>query len=195
MLKKIFFSIVALSAMAMAESTYGINVNNNDVELEAIVDSKTYTNLQTGSTSYVADANYIYDKDNENSLIGIGAGATNKIEGLEGVNLTVGAKVMVSSLHNEDFVAVPFMGKIDYKMPPLLYNIPPVSLEGKVLYAPNVLSFGDAESYTEMRAVANMEVINNVKGYVGYRNIETSYKNAGDVLFDNSFFAGVKIDY
>jgi len=164
MLKKIFFSIVALSAMAMAESTYGINVNNNDVELEAIVDSKTYTNLQTGSTSYVADANYIYDKDNKNSLIGIGAGATNKIEGLEGVNLTVGAKVMVSSLHNEDFVAVPFMGKIDYKMPPLLYNIPPVSLEGKVLYAPNVLSFGDAESYTEMRAVANMEVINNVKG-------------------------------
>jgi len=195
MFKKTFLSLIALGSIAMAESSIGVNVNKEDLEVEAIIDSKAFTNLQTGSTSYQGDINFINNGDYEDQLIGIGAGATNKVEGFEGMNLTVGAKVILTSHGDEDFVALPFMARVEYQMPPLLYNIPPVSLEGKVLYAPKVLSFGDAQGYTEMRAVANMEVINNVKAYAGYRNIETDYKNAGDTLFDNSFFGGVKIEY
>jgi hypothetical protein len=122
-------------------------------------------------------------------------GATNKLEGIEGVEVTLGAKFIWAEVADEDFTALPFMAKVRYSFPPLMFNIPPVAVEGKLLYAPKVLSFGDSVTYNEFRVSADMEVIESVRIYVGYRNIHTEYVGIKPDLFNTSFYGGMKFSY
>lgn len=193
MLKKIVVSALLSSVMVYAESGVGLNINETDLEVEAVLDSRNLQALQTSSTIYQADFNFL-NVNETSKFVGLGLGATNKVEGLEGVEMTFGAKAIWAELGRDDFTSLPLMGKIRYTFPPLMYNIPPVSLEGKVMYAPKALSFGDSEAYSEFRASASMEVIESVNVVIGYRNIHTEYKKI-DTLFDTGFYAGLKFTY
>jgi len=182
------------SAVLFAESGVGININEYDLELEAVLDSRNLEALQTSSTIYQADVNFL--NADESKLLGLGIGATNKVEGFEGIEMTFGAKFIWAEVGvNDDFTALPLMAKIRYTFPPLMYNIPPVSFEVRGLYAPGSLSFGDSEDYGEFRVAGDIEMINNVKVYAGYRNIHTNYKGITQGLFDNGFYGGLKITY
>jgi hypothetical protein len=194
MFKKIAITTLVASTLLMAESGAGININEEDVEIEATLDSRNLAALQTSSTVYEADFNFL-NINSDKKLLGAGLGATNSVEGLEGVELTFGAKLMWAEVGSEDFTALPLMAKVRYSFPPLMYNIPPVAVEAKALYAPNALSFGDSEKYSEVRFAADIEMIENVKVYVGYRNIYAEYKGVSRDLFDNSFYGGLKVTY
>lgn len=194
MLKKMAMTTLFASSLLLAESGVGININEKDLEVEGILDSRNLAILQTSSTIYQADFNFI-NVDSEKKLLGAGLGATNKLEGVE---LTFGAKFIWADDnldYTDNFLAVPLMAKVRYNFPPLLYNIPPVAVESKVLYAPKVLGFGDAENYSEFRVSADIEMIEQVRVYVGYRNIKTKYNNFTESILDNSFYAGLKVSY
>ncbi len=182
------------SALLLAESGVGININETDVEVEAVVDSRNLQAFQTSSTIFLADLNFL-NADNE-KLLGLGLAANNKIEGLVGVEMSFGAKLIWAEVgNNNDFTSFPLMAKVRYTLPPLMFSIPPVAVEAKGLYAPSALSFGDSESYSEFRFAADVEMIENVKVYAGYRNIHTKYSGLSKDLFDNSFYAGLKASY
>lgn len=193
MLKKAIIITLLSSTGLIAESSLGINVNQKDVEIEAGLDSQRLKALETSSTVYNADVNFI--RADTEKLLGIGVGATNKLESVEGVEMTFGTKFIWAEVGRDDFTALPLMAKIRYTFPPLQFGIPPVSLEASGLYAPGALSFGDSESYIEYRFAADMEVINNVKVYGGYRNIHTEYKGYKNDLFDTGYYGGLKINY
>lgn len=197
MFKKIALATLFTSALLMAESGVGININQEDFEVEGVLDSRNLAALQTTSTIYQADFNFLNIKKNDQNenLMGLGIGATNKVEGFEGVELTFGAKFIWSEVGSSNFTALPLMGKIRYEFPPLMYNIPPVGLEAKALYASPALAFGDSEKYSELRFAADIEMIENVRIYVGYRNIHTGYEDVESELFDNSYYAGLKFTY
>ena len=150
--------------------------------------------MQTTSTRYQADFNFL-NINSDKKLLGVGVGATNKVEALQGVELTFGTKLIWTNVGDNDYSALPLTAKIRYDFPPLMYNIPPVALEAKVLYAPVALSFGDSEKYSEFRVSGDIEMIKNVRVYAGYRNIHTGYKDIDTTLFDNSFYAGLKFIY
>jgi hypothetical protein len=194
MFQKVVVSALISSAILFAESGVGLNINQEDLEVEAVLDSRNLAALQTSSTIYKADVNFLNENE-ENKLIGLGIGATNKVEGVQGLEMTLGVKGVWAELGDEDFTALPLMGIVRYVFPPLMYNIPPVSIEGKVLYAPKVLSFGKSEEYREFRVGAAMEVIENTSIYTGYRNIHTKHEQVNSELFNNSFFGGIKINY
>ncbi len=194
MFKKIALTTLFTSALLMAESGVGININEEDVEVEGTLDSRNLAALQTSSTIYEGDFNFL-NVNSDRQLVGVGVGATNALEGAEGVELTFGAKFIWAEVGNEDFTSLPLMAKIRYTFPPLMFNIPPVALEAKALYAPNALSFGDSQRYSEYRLSADIEMIENVKVYAGYRNIHAEYKNVSQELFNNSFYGGLKVTY
>jgi hypothetical protein len=150
----------------------------------------------------------IEDGEQTGKLMGAGIGATNQLEGVDGVELTFGAKAILVNVEDNDdsklddgkwFAAVPLMGMVRYTFPPLMFNIPPISLETKFLYAPKALSFGDSEKYSEFRFNADIEMIENVKLYAGYRNIITGFsvgeRDNEDYLFSNGFYGGLKFTY
>jgi len=195
MFKKIVMTTLFTSTLLLAESGVGININEQDLEIEGILDSRNLAALQTTSTIFQADFNFLNNNE-DTKLAGAGIGATNKLEGVEGVELTFGAKIIWAEVgKNDDFTALPFMAKVRYSLPPLMYNIPPVAFEGKLLYAPKALAFGDSESYNEFRVSADIEMIENVRVYAGYRNIHTEYKGIGNDLFNTSFYGGLKMIY
>jgi len=203
MFKKIILSSIVTTGLLLAQSGVGINVNKNDLEIEGTLDSRNLAVLQNSSTLYLGDFNFIsIDDDNTKSkLIGVGFGATNKLEGVEGVELTFGAKLILSHVKDDRkdiddwFSALPLTGMIRYTFPPLMFNIPPISIEGKALYAPGALAFGDSDNYSEFRVSTDMEIIENVKVYIGYRNIVTGYPTDTNYLFSNGFYGGFKFTY
>jgi hypothetical protein len=194
MFKKLLLTTMIVSSLLLAESGVGLNINEQDLELEGILDSRNLEALQTSSTIFQADVNFLKNNE-ETTLIGAGLGATNKLEGVEGVEVTLGAKFIWAEIAEENFTALPFMAKVRYSFPPLMFNIPPIAIEGKILYAPKVLSFGDSVSYNEFRVSADMELIESVRIYVGYRNIHTQYVGIKPDLFNTSFYAGMKFSY
>lgn len=194
MFKKIALTSMMTSTLLLAQSGVGLNINEQDLEIEGIIDSRNLAALQTSSTIFQADINFLNNNE-ETKLFGIGLGATNKIAGVEGVEVTLGAKFIYSEVADEDFTALPLMLKVRYSLPPLMYNIPPVAFEAKALYAPKVLSFGDSVTYNEFRVSADIEVIENVKVYTGWRNIHTQYVGIKPDLFNTSFYGGLKFEY
>ncbi|HIC79231.1 MAG TPA: hypothetical protein EYP02_08605, partial [Sulfurovum sp.] len=162
--RSILLSMMSASIL-FAETGVGVNINEDDLEIEAVLDSRNLAAFQNTSTILQADVNFLnIEGDNQKAkLLGAGVGATNMLEGVRGVELTFGAKMIYSSIDTDDydsalydstFVALPLMAKVRYTFPPLMFHIPPISLEGKVLYAPGALSFGDAETYSEFRFAA-----------------------------------------
>ena len=198
--RSILLSMISASIL-FAETGAGININEDDVEMEAVLDSRNLAFMQNTSTILQADVN-VLNIDSEDrgksKLIGTGLGATNKLEGVQGVELTFGAKLIWSDTESDgddSFLSLPLMAKIRYTFPPLMFHIPPVSVEGKVLYAPGALSFADAETYSEFRVAADIEMIPNIKLYVGYRNIHTEYVDGKDFTFNTGFYGGLKYTY
>ena len=194
MFKRLLLTTIIGSGLLLAESGVGLNINEQDLEVEGILDSRNLEALQTSSTIFQADVNFLNNNE-DTKLIGVGLGATNKLEGVEGVEVTLGAKFIWAEVGEEDFTSLPFMAKVRYSFPPLMFNIPPVALEGKLLYAPKVLSFGDSLTYNEFRVSVDMEVIEAVRLYAGYRNIHTEYKGFERDLFNTSFYGGLKFSY
>ncbi|HIM94920.1 MAG TPA: hypothetical protein EYM49_07840 [Campylobacterales bacterium] len=203
--RSILLSMMSASIL-FAETGVGVNINEDDLEIEAVLDSRNLAAFQNTSTILQADVNFLnIEGDNQKAkLLGAGVGATNTPEGVRGVELTFGAKMIYSSIDTDDydsalydstFVALPLMAKVRYTFPPLMFHIPPISLEGKVLYAPGALAFGDAETYSEFRFAADIEMIPNVKIYAGYRNIHTEYVEGKDFTFNTGFYGGLKYIY
>ncbi len=203
MFKKVLMSSIIASGVLFAQSGVGINVNKDDLEIEGTLDSRNLAILQTSSTIYLGDFNFINidNGDVSSKLVGVSFGATNKFEGVEGVELTFGAKLIISDVEDDRkniddwFSALPLMAMVRYTFPPLMFNIPPISLEGKVLYAPGALAFGDSDNYQEFRVSGDIEMIENVKVYAGYRNIITGYSSDTNYVFSNGFYGGLKFTY
>ena len=190
-----FLSLFLLSTVLLfSRTTVGLNINTEDFEVEGAMDITTFSEYTNG-TIFIADANFInteYD-----SLFGIGIGAHNSFQGMEGLNLGLGVKYV----YIEDFMALPLMIEASYGLP-LIDAIPTVSLSATILYAPSALSFDEAENYFEFRAEAEIEVISSVAIYVGYRDIEIEYLpsfsenlNSSFETFNSSFYGGLKMSF
>ncbi len=195
MFKKTVMATLLASSILSAESGGSININDKDVEVEAILDSRNLAAFQTSSTLFLADANLL-SSDNQ-KLLGLGLSANNKVEGLIGVEMSFGVKFIWAEVgaDKNNFTSIPLMAKIRYTLPPLMFNIPPVGVEAKGLYSPGSLSFGNAEGYSEFRFSGDIEMIENVKIYAGYRNIHTKYNGLSRDLFNTGFYAGLKATY
>ena len=185
-LRNILIATLFLSSTIHAENSIGIDINSDDVEVLASVNLNTLADYANGTT-YILDANYLRtDGDN---MTRIGFSGQNRLQGVEGLTLAFGLKGVFAS----DFLAFPLMAKATYELP-LKDSIPTTSLSLNLAYAPSVLSFRDADNYSDFRVEADMEVISNIHIFTGYRNISTNYNN-NDKTFNNSFYGGLKLSF
>jgi len=182
------------TVLLFSRTTVGLNINTEDFEVEGAMDITTFSEYVNG-TMFIVDANFInteYD-----SLFGVGIGAHNSFQGMEGLSLGLGIKYV----YIEDFMALPLKAEASYGFL-VTDNIPTVSLSAALLYAPSALSFDEAKNYFEFRAEAEIEVISSVAVYVGYRDIEIEYLdsfseslNNSFETFNSSFYGGLKISF
>lgn len=191
LLSLLFLSTVLL----FSRSTVGLNINAEDFEVKGSTDINTFSEYTNG-TIFILDANFInVDNDDlfntqSNTFFGLGLSAHNSFQGMEGLSLGLGARLV----YLEDFIALPLMVEASYALP-IADSSLTASLSTAILYAPSVLSFSDAENYFEFRAEAALEVISSVSVYAGYRDIEANYFDHSAETFNSSFYGGMKMSF
>lgn len=185
-LKKLFITSLLSLGFLHAQSTIGLNINDEDLEVQAAIDLNTFTNYSDGTT-YLISGYYLHtDTDN---LLALALSGESALQGVEGLTFGLG----VRSIFTDNFVALPFFGKATYVLP-FDHGIPTTSVGASLAYAPSVLTFREGESYKEFRMEADMAVVQNIHLFVGYRNIDTEY-DRHDKTFNDSFYGGMKLSF
>lgn len=169
-----------------AQSTAGLSINDKDLELSTNLDLNHFSNY-ADSTRYFLDSYYI--DNGEDNLFAIGLSAHNQLQGVEALTLGFGTRFIIA----DDFNALPLVAMMEYALP-FNASVPPTSLISSFAYAPSVLTFDDGESYSEFRLESAMQVIQNVRVFVGYRNINTKYETY-DMRFNESAYGGLKLSF
>jgi len=186
MIRKLLLSTLLLSGLLSAESSIGLDINSNDVELLGAYNFNS-TIGYTGGTSYLIDAAYLHNENDD--LFTLGLSGENSLEAAPGLIFGFGFKAAFS----EDFMAFPLLGKVKYILP-FDSDIPTTLLFASFAYAPSVLTFSDGDSYSEFRTEADMEVISNIHIFAGYRYIDTNYESYDYTLSDN-WYGGLKLSF
>jgi hypothetical protein len=185
-IKKLLLSTFILTGVLSAQSSVELNINNEDVEVLGSFNLNS-TMGYTGGTSFLVDASYLYSDDS--SLVAIGLSGENSLEAAQGLTFGFGAKLVFA----EDYMALPLLARATFILP-FDSDIPTTSLKASFAYAPSALTFLDGETYSELRAEADMEVISNIHVYAGYRNIDTDYITE-KYKFNDSFYGGLKLNF
>jgi len=185
-LNKFILTAIISIGLLHAETSLSLNINDEDLELQTELNFNALTDYSSGTT-YILGANYLHT--NRDDLATISFSGENSLQGIYGLTLAFGLKTVIT----DDFLALPLFAKAVYDLP-LIDSIPTTSLVTSLAYAPSVLSFSDAEKYTEFRIEADIEVISNIHIFTGYRTIDTDYETY-DKSFNDSFYGGLKISF
>jgi hypothetical protein len=186
MIKNILLTTFLLTNMLLAENSIGLDINSDDVEILGSINLNSSIGY-TGGTSYLIDASYLHNDDD--NLFTIGISGENSLEAAPGLIFGFGFK----SAFAEDFMALALAGRVKYILP-FDSDIPQTKLLASFAYAPSVLTFLDAETYSELRLEADMEVISNIHIFTGYRNIDTDYETYNYNINDN-FYGGIRLSF
>jgi len=188
--KKSILIISILSASLLAKDTIGFNVNSDSIEIESHTDVTGYIQTSDDGTKFKIDTSYL--NTTYSYLFGAGFSANGSVKELEGLEISIGAKFIMSDNKQKSFFAIPLMATAKYKLP--IEDVPQSFISAQLLYAPTSLSFSDASSYSELRVQADVDVIDNISLFSGYRTIDTDYKDY-DKSLDKSIYGGLKLAF
>ena len=82
---------------------------------------------------------------------------------------------------------------------PLHIGFPGLALEGKISYAPSIISFGDVDEYFEIDAKIVYNALPNASIFAGLRNVEADIEKIDgtteSIKVDDGFYGGVRLRF
>lgn len=193
MLRKIAIMAV-LSVCAFAMHVGEINVNDTDVGVGAKFDMGQFNHAIDPDTMFLgakflnADAEHSSDRNStidpyfELNLL------LQSAVGQGGMKLGMGVKFN----YTQEYATVPLGVEFSYEIP--APDLIPMYINGTLYYAPNVLAFNNAKDYLEYTLSYDVEVVQNGRFTLGYRNMDTNY-DAMNFTYNKSWFVGFKIGF
>ena len=178
-------SLLTVSTSILAD-TVDINLRDNSMQLQYIApmgrDSLGSTELHAG---------FLYTNDNVRFgdfgiLVKGVVGNTDS-----GITAGVGLKGLVASVNDHSVAALALGGQMRFSLPASTR----LGIVGQLYYSPNIVTYRDAERFTEGVVRLEYDVIPQAVAYLGYRRISFSLINKSDVVIDNGFHVGVKMSF
>ena len=197
MLKKLaLLSATAVSSFALHYAE--ININDKDLEIGAKFDLGQFNANVEPDTLFLGGKFLNADQKHTDPSVDVDPFyelnfLLLKPVGNMGMKFGMGVKLNYTSVNNKNYSSMPLGIEFQYKIP--AENLIPMYLYGSLYYAPEVLSFSDADNYLEYRIAYDIEVIENGKFTLGYRHIETNYSENSDLTYNESFYVGFKIGF
>ncbi len=197
MLKKLALTaLIVTSAMAMHQGE--ININDKDLEVQLRFDMGQFNEMTEPDTVFVGFRYLNADEDNSDynedpDLFGVNFLMRQPMRTNNALTLGLGVKFEYTDLGNEDFMALPLGLEGSYLLP--FEGLVPIYLNGNIYFAPEVLSFKEAERYFEYKISVDAEIIDNGRITAGYRNIETKYEGVGSKDLNSGPFVGFKVAF
>ena len=99
-----------------------------------------------------------------------------------------------ANLFKEDEIkgsAIGIGGSVRVNLP----EIPGLSIETALHYAPEVLAFGDSDEFRRFRLQVNYRIIENADLSLGYRYLNVGIEDADNHTFESGAFLGVKLAF
>ncbi|MES1983176.1 MAG: YfaZ family outer membrane protein [Pseudomonadota bacterium] len=184
------FTLLTTSLAAEANS-FDIDLGNHNAQL-------SYNVPMERTTEGRPEMHFALDYNDNNSVLGeIGVMVVNETENTSGLSIGVGVKGVLASIDrngasrsNDSAVALGAQ---------LRFSPPDAKRFGVVAqfhYAPRIISFGDADNYSQSLLRVEYEVMPSTLAYVGYRKTKFGSKNSGpDAVMDNGMHVGVRIAF
>ena len=117
---------------------------------------------------------------------------------VQGLHFGVGAKAYGGSIDgpgnaNLDITggAIAIGGKIRYIFP----GSAPLAILAEGFYSPEVTSISEFDGLIEYRFALELEVTPSARAYVGYRNLEVTFRNDVDYEVDDAAHIGVRFEF
>lgn len=199
MLKKLTIMVVcAVSAFALHNAE--LNINDKDLEVGLNFDMGQFNEAVEPNTMFIGakflSPDSTHSTDNINTLNPYFEGnfLIMREIGNMGMSLGMGVKLNYTKVEDIDFSALPLGMEFGYKIPAT--KLVPMSINGSVYYAPQVLSFTNAKEYLEYRIHYDVELIENAGLTLGYRNMNTTFdNNLGTLNYNSSWYFGFKVKF
>ena len=117
---------------------------------------------------------------------------------VQGLHFGVGAKGYGGSLEGPGNTslditggAIAIGGKIRYILP----GSTPLAILAEGFYAPEVTSIAEFDGLVEYRFALELEVTPSARAYIGYRNLEVTFRNDIDYEVDDAAHVGVRFEF
>lgn len=184
--------IAAFAATAFAMNSASININNEDLELNANLDVGQFNENVEPETMFVGVR--FLDADNSNRVNNDAlyevSFAMQREMGESGLKVGLGIKAN----YTKDYMTLPLGISFEYGLP--TNTVVPMAVRANVHYAPKVLSFRDADKYFEYRLEYDAEVIEHGHVIVGYRHVKTDYDDVrGNFTYNASAYVGFNFEF
>lgn len=191
-------ALAALSAIsALAMHVGEININNKDIEGALRFDMGQFNTAIEPDTYMVGLRILDGHKDHSDllktdPLVAAEFLLKTPLHDDEALSFGIGGKAVYTEIGSKSYTAVPLGFEASYRLP-LTIDLP-VRVNGAFYYAPQVLSFSDADKFLEYRLGADVEIVPNGSLLVGYRNIDTDI-NRRDYTYNDGFYAGFRFAF
>jgi len=204
MLKKISI-LVVYAASAFALHTAELNINDKDLEVGAQFDIGQFNDAVEPDTMFIGakfltpDSSHSTDEISTINPYFEGNFLIMREIGERGMSFGMGAKLNYTKIEKTDFSSLPLGVEFAYQIP--APKLVPMSLQGSLYYAPQVLSFSEGKDYLEYRIHYDIELIKNAGLTLGYRNINTTFKNSvgttgkNSINYNTSWYLGFKVKF
>lgn len=152
--------------------------------------------------------NFTFYNDNSNAQFGLGYFYKNEDDAINILNIdlhtkgqtaianmptTIGIGFQANLFKEEDFKgsAVGIGGSVRVNIP----EVPGLSLETDIHYAPAVLSFGDSDEFRRFSIQTNYRIIESADISLGYRYLNVGVEDADNHTFESGAFVGLKLTF
>ena len=177
--------LAGLASAQSADRALDINLNDDAVRLGFA--------WPPGGSTYRADLGYLHNQDRGDIVHGgfhlVDAAANSGTP----LQAGLGLRLVYTNTDEVDFdgMSLALGGFFRYTLP----NANRFNIGGAVYYAPDVVSFGDQSEYYEIGLRLGYNVIRDADVYIGIREIEAEYDDAGSFEFDSSVHVGFEFRF
>lgn len=178
--------LFAVSSAAMA-SGLQFQLSNRSAQLSLLTNSSIagYSGAQLDFSGFV---------NNHSDVLG---SAGMMVQGLPAgqspLTFGLGAKAYAGKIDspNKNVEAIAIGGLAKYTIP---YHMP-MAVVAKGFYAPNITTFSDGKSLTDLNLNYQIEVTPGATAFAGYRLLQTNLKNHGEYSLDDSVHIGIRLHF
>ena len=167
----------AIAGMLFAQNNVNLQISNDTLGI--------YAQGQITQNNIYARGFFLYnDEDNRHNFYLLGLKAESNLIGAEVENIKF--SLIVDFVHTKDNSAVPLgVGVFGY-IPNIEY---PVFVKAEYEFAPQILSFDDADRFSRFDSQIGIQPIENGEIFVGYRNISFNHN------YKSGFYIGLGYDF
>jgi YfaZ precursor len=178
--------------VVLAIAAFAVQANNLDINLGSDAASVNYSTSIT-NTGLVGDLGYLHHTDR----VDIGSAGLMVVGDSNPAGspfiFAVGGKVFFISPKQNlgNGTVLGLGGRFNYTWPS--YNR--FKIGGELYYAPNIVSFNNADRYLQYSVNAGYEILHNAELYVGYRHISAAFTHTSTLTLDNTFMVGFNLSF